>query len=301
MMSNFIKYPKIFRVGHKKVQGIFNEGTITIEEKMDGANVRFMYDSKQEKLRYGSRKRELSDTPESELGQFKKFVEFIKQINIHDLEPDFIYYAEYMIPHTIQYDWHKVPLLLGFDVYDTTVGKFISEDLAKIYFSDIGIDFVPIIDKVKAKNITKELLEDIIPESRYYNGKAEGVVFKNYYTQQFAKLVAEEFKEVNAQIFGKGAKQAKKESPELYIIEKYIPPRRIEKVIQNLINEGYNLDMSLMNILPKAVWQDVIEEEAVNILNENITLDLRKLRKMIPKKCVNVLQRMMMLKEVGAF
>ena len=106
---------------------------------------------------------------------------------------------------------------------------------------------------------------------------------------------------MNEQVFGKGAKKSlKQESPEEYIIEKYIPPRRIEKIILALVNEGHPLDMTLMKVLPQAVWTDVVEEEGHNILSENIVLDLKKLRKMIPKRCVSVLQRMMALKEIGA-
>ena len=205
-----------------------------------------------------------------------------------------------MIPHTIQYDWDRTPPLLGFDILDN-FGRFLTHEEAIELFEHIGVDFVPIVDIVHVTKIDQEYLEKVIPESKYYNGLAEGVVFKNYQLQKFAKLVAEPFREMNEQIFGKGAKKSlKQESPEEYIIEKYIPPRRIEKVIQALVHEGHSLDMTLMKVLPQAVWTDAVEEEGHNILSENIVLDLKKLRKMIPKRCVSVLQRMMALKEIGA-
>lgn len=255
----FHKYSKIYRIG-EKTRGIFYEGKIVVEEKMDGANVRFCYDSEQDRIRFGSRRIELTDA--KDFGQFKKFAEWIKQLRPDELEPDFIYYAEYMIPHTIKYDWNKTPLLLGFDVLtsDKYGEKFVDYNVAKKLFEYIDIDFVPVIDVTDAKEITKEYLDKIIPESRYYNGLAEGVVFKNYEKQIFGKLIAEPFKEVNKNVFGGSPKKAK--TPEEYIIEKYFTPRRIEKVIRALLDEGYTLDMKLMNVLPKRVLEDVIEEEA---------------------------------------
>ena len=291
----FHRYPKIFRVGHEKTQGIFRKGEIVVEEKMDGANVRWMYDPKEDRLRFGSRKIELTDAKDG--GQFSKFIEWVKELDINDLEPSHIYYAEYMIPHTIQYDWDRTPMILGFDVL-APEGKFVNHDDAKSLFEAINVEFVPVIDVRKFYEIDDEYLNQVIPESRYYNGKAEGVVFKNYELQKFAKLVAEGFKEVNEQIFGKGKKKAKSESPEMYILEKYCPPRRIEKKILELEKQGHPLDMTMMSVLPKAVWEDLISEESMNILNENVTLNLPKLRKLIPKRCVNVLQRMMAMREL---
>ena len=291
----FHKYPKIFRIGHEKVKGIFSNGKIIIEEKMDGANVRWMYDTEQNRIRFGSRNVELTDN--KEYGQFKKFAEWIKQLNPDNLQPDLIYYAEYMIPHTINYDWSKTPLILGFDILDGN--KFIEYDVAEMLFSEINVPFVPVIDVIDAKEITKDYLDKVIPESRYYNGLAEGVVFKNYEKQIFGKLIAEPFKEVNKNIFGGSPKKAK--TPEEYLLEKYFTPRRIEKVIRALLNEGYTLDMKLMNVLPKRVLEDVIEEEAYNIFTENITVNLKKLRKMIPKRCVSVLQRVMTMNELEVY
>ena len=292
----FKQYPKIFRVGHEKCKGIFSKGKVVVEEKMDGANVRWCYDPEQDCIRFGSRKMELTNA--KDYGQFKRFAEWVKQLNPDDLVPGYIYYAEYMIPHTIQYDWSKTPMLLGFDVWDGE--KFLNWHDAKSLFENITVAFVPVLDVRPVTAIDEEYLNDVIPESKYYNGLAEGVVFKNYELQLFAKLIAEPFKEMNEQVFGKAAKKSLKQtSPEEYVIEKYIPPRRIEKIITSLIDEGKPLDMSLMRELPKRVWTDVVEEEGTNILNENVTLNLKKLRKMIPKRCVNVLQRMIALKELN--
>jgi len=97
--------------------------------------------------------------------------------------------------------------------------------------------------------------------------------------------------------FGGSRKQVK--TPEEYLLEKYCPPRRIEKIIQKLVHE-YNMpiDMSMMKELPKAVFEDIAEEEAKSILRENITVNLQRFRKMVAKRCVNVLQREIAKQEV---
>jgi len=289
----FSRYPKIFRIGHEETQGIFDEGYVTVEEKVDGANVRWMYDPEQDRIRFGSRNRELTDL--KDFRQFKKFGDWVRQLDPDDLVPGNIYYAEFMIPHTIPYNWRKTPMLVGFDVFN---GVFMNHEEAIEQFKQIDVEFVPVIDVIKADEIDERYLEKVIPESRYYSGVAEGVVFKNYKLQKFTKLVSEGFREINQQVFGKGKKYAR--SPEEFIIEKYIPPRRVEKVVYSLMDEGFELNMKLMNELPKRVWNDVVIEEGANILNENLTINLKKLRKTIPKRCVNVIQRLMALKEVGA-
>jgi len=287
-MNDFVKYPKIFRLGHEKNREIFEDGEdeIIIEEKVDGANFRF--GNIDGKLHYGSRRVDFVEKG-SVAEQFVKAVDEVKRLE-DKLRPGYVYFVEYMIPHTIQYDWDRVPVFLGFDIYDVEKKKFIDYDKKIEEFARLGIEVVPLVAKVKASNIDEKFLESVIPESRYYNGLAEGVIFKNYGKQLFAKLIAEKFKEMNKEVFGGSKKQAK--TDEEYLLEKYVPPRRVEKVIQSLLNEGYVLSMELMKILPMRVLDDVIEEEGFEIFRENKVVDLRKFRKMISKRCVNVLQRM---------
>jgi len=288
----FIKYPKIYRVGHRNTEGIFSvpEEEIIVEEKIDGANFRFGVING--KLRFGSRKVDL--TEKKDYNQFKKAVEFVKNLDISKMRPGHVYFAEYCIPHSIQYNWEKMPLLLGFDVWNGK-GWLGYEDKVEA-FNEIGIEVVPLVDRVKAGDITPEYLNKVIPESKYYSGKAEGVVFKNYNVGMFAKLVSEAFKEVNQEIFGKSKKHASDDTE--YILEKYVPVRRVEKVIQAMINEGWEHDMTMMKELPKRVFEDVVDEEAASILHEKRTIDLKRLRKMIAKRCVNVLQRQLAMKSL---
>ena len=288
-MNGFIKYPKIYRLGHKENENIFSSGRIYVEEKMDGANVRWKREGNI--IRYGSRRKELTDV--DDVGQFKKFREWVLGFDFGELKKGYEYFGEYMIPHTIHYDWDKVPIVLGFDIYDLEKGRFLSYDEKVKEFERIGVLVVPLVDERDVSEIDDKYLENIIPESRYYNGQAEGVVFKNYDLQIFAKLVAEKFKERNEKVFGGSKKKAAKEGDnEKYLLEKYVPVRRVEKVIQSLVDDGYELDMKLMKILPRRVLDDVIEEEGTEIFRENIAIDMRRFRKLISKRCVNVLQRM---------
>lgn len=292
----FIKYPKIYRLGHKNTEGILNIGKIIVEEKCDGSNIRFgKYNGV---FRYGSRRRELTNiTDEKDLGQFVRFVGWVQQY-VDDVKDGYIYFGEYMIPHTIQYDWSRVPTVLGFDIWDIEKQRWLDYDEKVKEFERLGIPIVPLVDIRDASEIDEKYLENVIPQSKFYNGLAEGVVFKNYDQQLFAKLIAEGFKEKNEKVFGKGKKKARQEGGEVYLLEKYVPPRRVEKVIQALVDEGYELDMKLMEVLPRRVLDDVVEEEGIEIFRENVSIDFRKFRKMISKRCVNVLQRMIAIKSV---
>ena len=65
-----------------------------------------------------------------------------------------------------------------------------------------------------------------------------------------------------------------------------------------MINEGWEHDMTMMKELPKRVFEDVVDEEAASILHEKRTINLKRFRKMIAKRCVNVLQRQLAMKSL---
>jgi len=292
VIDGFIRYPKIYRLGHEKNRGIFERGIVYVTEKVDGANFRFMNDGG--RLRYGSRRRELTGV--DDVGQFRRAVEKVLEFEPGDLHEGWVYFVEYMIPHTIQYDWNRTPLFLGIDIWNGE--KWLSYDEAEKEFARLGIEIVPLVDVRDVSEIDEHYLDKVIPKSKYYNGEAEGVVFKNYDLQIFAKLVSERFKERNEKVFGKSKKKARQEGCEAYLLEKYVPPRRVEKVIQALVDEGYRLSMELMTVLPRRVLEDVIEEEGAEIFRENCTVDFRKFRKLISRRCYNVLQRMLAVQSV---
>ena len=135
----FIKYPKIFHLGTKNTEGFISEDAkdneIVVEEKMDGANFRFgCVDGR---FRFGSRRVELTDA--EDYGMFEDAVERAKRYE-ELVKEGYIYFVEYMIPHTLQYDWDRIPRFLGFDIYNTEERRFLDYEEKKKEFERVGIE-----------------------------------------------------------------------------------------------------------------------------------------------------------------
>jgi len=312
-MTEFIKYPKIFHLGTKKAEGFIAEDAmdneIVVEEKMDGANFRFGFVGGL--FRVGSRNVELTgkihsvdeDCPacsnvDASAGQFKKAIQHALQY-YNKIIPEYIYFVEYMIPHTLDYNWERMPLFIGLDIYDAVKKQFLPWREKVSEFKRLGIPSAPLIWRGKLKDFTVEEYENLIPQSAYRDGKAEGLVIKDYTRQWFVKIVAPEFREANLKVFGAGArKKAKKysQSGAEWFVNAFITRRRIEKIIDRLIEEGHEADMTLMKWLPKEVLLDAWAEHYADAVFENVTIDMKELRSKTAKRCVEVLRRYLVRK-----
>lgn len=295
----FQKYGKIKIVGHEDNEGIFSDKSdkICIEEKIDGCNVRLMF--KDGKLIFGSRTQQLTDDEGKDTNVQKNFmrvINFIREqvwsnIDISDSKKyeKYIFYGEGCIKHTMNYDWDKIPPFLGFDIYDKEKECYIEANVSKEIFKEVGLSFVPIIKTIKAGEI-KELNEDMIPTSKYAPHQAEGICFKNYKKQLFAKLVQEKFKEKNKEVFGGGKKLAK--TDEEFLTAVYCTNARIDKMIFKLIDEGEKLDLVMMKHLPNRVYKDIWEENMMEIINmKGKTIGFQTFRKRVTQRCFSVLNQ----------
>ena len=280
-LFQFEKYPKIKQLGHEETLNLFldPEDTVIIEEKIDGSNFRIFIKDCQ--LYFGSR----NLTLEENNGQWLRCIKYVKQtLDDKDLLKlnGHILFGECTNPHTLKYNLEQIPPFLGFDVL-TPEGKFLSHK-NKI-FQKLGLPIVPCLQYIKVKDITN-VTDEWVPKSLYSDLQAEGIVFKNYKRQAFAKYVRAEFKEENKKVFGSSPKHS--EDTERISL-KYCTMARIEKNIFKLIDEGQKLDMPMMKYLPKKVYDDMVEECYKDILNEKVVLNLHKLRKDISSRCRNVL------------
>ena len=300
--TDFIKYPKIHRVGHAETEELFLDPNceIILQEKADGSCNCCYWDSKQNQLLFSSRNRVLAT--EKDLHQFKYGIDFIKEI-IGDgsiLNKSLIYYFENMITHTISYDKSITPPAIGFDIrVKKSKGKegpglFLDYDAQVKEFKRVGIPIVKLIKKCKLKDLGKiETFDKLVPKSVYYAGEAEGVILKcyvrldSYGNQMFAKVVTEDFKELNRATFG-NVKRIKSDSSKL--VEELATDARIRKIIFKLVEEdGHTLENELMRFLPVQVIDDIFQEELKYILKNYKTINIPSLKKHIAKKCFNIL------------
>ena len=304
MAIEFHKYKKIYRLGHEENKDIFSnpDDIIVIQEKIDGGNFRFMINDG--KVIIGSRTQQLTDDEGIDANMndmFSKCAEFVrdklKDTNL-SLYQGLVFYGENCVKHTMNYDWDRMPLFLGFDILDLNTGEFLDHTTVKMIYSHLGLKTVPHIKTCKVSEIG-EINDDMVPDSEYAlesaeDKKAEGIVFKNYNKQIMAKYVRDKFKEKNSEAFG-GTPMYNKvdDTNNAEFIFKYCTNQRIEKVIFKNLNEGNALDMRLMGSIIKETYEDIIEEEWRDILTSNWKLDFKKIRKLIAPRCRAVLEQIM--------
>lgn len=278
------KYPKIKHIGDPKTRDIDLKGKIFITEKYDGCNFRFRI--KNGEIICGTRNTIINDKPDK---QFINVFNYIKdKVEVKEEYEKYTFFGENMMPHSIEYDWDKIPQFLGFDIYNHDKNRFVSWDKALKIFDEIGLETVRTIDVVFAENLSEKDME--IPESEFRDGKAEGIVLKNYETQVFAKKHSEEFTEKNRKTFGKHKKECNNDNERF--VRKYCTNTRIEKCTYKLRDEGYKLEMPLMKHLPKKVYKDIWEENMEEIISKRWTIDLNRIRSLISGRCASVLKRL---------
>jgi len=297
----FEKYHKIKILGDDENLNIFTnpDDEIIVEEKIDGANFRF-YITKEGIIVFGSRGQQLTSNEGEDTNVSKNFqrcINFIREkLKDKDLKcyAGLIFYGECCVKHTINYDWEKIPPYLGFDIKMN--GQYENYDSKRLMFEALDLPMVPLIGRPKAKQC--DIIDDkIVPISKYAlesakDRQAEGIVFKNYERQLFAKYVRDAFKEKNSEVFGGNPKY----NNELFtnngdFVFKYLANARIEKLIFKFVDEGRPLDMTMMGDLIRQSYIDIIEEEWKEILLSNWTLNFKDIRKKIAVRVRAVLEQ----------
>jgi hypothetical protein len=297
---DMIKYTDIERLGSEENESIFvyPEDELIIEEKIDGGNSSFFIEDGL--IHMCSRNRDLTtDRDEKTFSNQRKYLYHI--LNGKELNPDYIYYGEWGMKHTLTYD--SLPGFVGFDIrvktsIDGKAGDFLSYDAMKKEYDRLGIEIVPLLDRIKVKDFLKKKPEEYIIKSKYGNTLMEGIVIKNYERknvwgrQIFAKIVREEFKEQNKATFGKIKLDTNNDAQK--IVDQFATNARIRKNILKLVNEGGNsLDTKLMQYLPIQVIEDIFKEETSTILKKYKNIDTRVLKKLVSSKCLLVIHDMM--------
>jgi len=290
----FFKYHKIHQLGHEDNVEIFHDvdDDIYIEEKVDGGNFRVML--RDGIITLGTRTQQVGTIHDEGVGkQWNRTFQFLKETLSGAVLPEaYIFYGEAMVRHSINYDWDRTPPFLGFDVglvRDDENRDFLPYDEKKRLFEELGLPMVPLIEVVKAGKIQK-ITDDDLPQSAFYDGPVEGLVYKNYSKGIFAKYVSDKFKEVNRETFGGGKKH--QENDDGKIVAQYCTNARIEKQIFQLLDKGEKLEMQLMTKLPRAVTKDMWDENWQEITTSHFKVDFHRIRKLIAGRCGKVLQQM---------
>ena len=307
-MSDFIKYVDIERIGtpENAIMFDFPEDTVVVEEKVDGGNGCFFIEDGI--IHVCSRNRDLTERKDSKTFIKQRLVlEKILYENYENINPDYLYYVEWMKKHTIFYG-QDIIQVIGLDIKPKTgafgnMPLFIRRKAKEEEFKKVGVACVSLKGEFKIKELTEEKIKELCKDSAYYEGKPEGVVIKNYNRQNvyrrqiFAKIVNDVFKETNRAVFGSIKKDT---SDTTRIVDMCVNEARIRKNILYLIEqENMNLDKKLMSKLPVMVAQDVLKEEYQTIIKTTKTLHIKYFVQIIAKQCLATIDKMMCEKIKG--
>lgn len=292
------KYCDIERLGTPENEGMLsiNEDIIEISEKVDGGNGSiFLHEDGT--IHECSRNRDLTAEQDNEktFGEQRKWLrEHIKD----KLNPDYVYYFEWMQKHTIDYG-KEIPGVIGYDirVKEGAFGKppmFLQPEQREREFNRIGLPTIKCLFNGTVKEFKALNVNDFLKGSAYYDGDREGIVIKNYGRcnvygrQMFGKIVNKRFKETNHAKFGTLIKRDISDTQKLF--DATVTDARIEKVLNKLLNEGGQLlEMKLMQFLPMAIVDDIFKEESRLICKSKVFYpDIFK--KLVAQKCVILIQ-----------
>jgi ATP-dependent RNA circularization protein (DNA/RNA ligase family) len=294
------KYDKIRQIGHPETDGVFDEdGELVIQEKVDGANFRFHIDN-EVSITYGSRNVsydgvECEDIPKN----FKRTIEYVEETVDTDVAESlvtetgpFTVFGESMHPHLIEYDWKETPRFIGFDVRLNDSEMYCDPVVALNTIEQLGLHTISVIDRIDPNEFDVE--EYAEPESAYRDGTAEGIVVKNTKTNVRMKSVTEQFEEKHDRMKSR-TRESQMNSDAERMANRYTGDdnQRIRKTIHKLTDEGYELDMSLMEQLGPRIIEDIAVEEADEFILENWTVDFHEFRKHVNRLCVRTLQSML--------
>jgi ATP-dependent RNA circularization protein (DNA/RNA ligase family) len=186
--------PRGDKVLSPREQAAMLNGTVIVEEKLDGANVGFSLDS-HGNIRAQSRGQYLVVPYTGQFSRLNSWLAIHEQALRRWLVDELIIFGEWCAAtHSIKYD--ALPdWFLMFDVYDRRAGRFWSVERRKDLASDAGLCVTP---EVARGHMTLRELIDLVTRvrSRFSPGPTEGIVIRRdegVWSDRRAKLVRPSF------------------------------------------------------------------------------------------------------------
>lgn len=302
-MKEIKKYTDVIRYGKSSTVGVIQEGdTISITEKIDGANASFRIDETNPLgVSCYSRNKALdeSNTLSGFFGWVNNNILPIKE----ELNTNYIYFGEWLVKHKVKYKEQYYHNFYLFSIWDITKEQYLSDDIVRSEAIRLNLNTVPY--KYIGEYISFEHLMSFVGQSEMTEvpNTGEGVVVKNvsyfdkFNRQCFVKLVSEGFAEVQKQ---KLPKNPNANDKLVTIIKSVLTKPRVEKLLfklidEGLLNENYNIkDMgTILRYLGSQVYEDIMKEES----DLFIEFDSNRIKKCIGKITPSVIKEV--LKDQG--
>ncbi|HET7323652.1 MAG TPA: RNA ligase family protein [Halococcus sp.] len=263
------KFPSIPRVANAPDR-LLEEGHLWLLEKVDGANVRFQLQQSGVIL-FGDRNRVYED-PDAIPAPYQHAVRHIRE-NLDrealrsavDTVEDVVFFGEAMHHHTISYDWERTPSFLGFGVWSADAAAFYPFDTVEQIFSRLDLESVNAFEKeCRARYFDPDSY--MIPQSKWYDGPAEGVIIWNKRGQR-AKLLHPEFREVDETV--------PVNAPAEELAAKYATRRRFEKLAAKLDDRHQS---ATFDKLYERILEDIVREEHKKLHHGDTNVDMQTFR-----------------------
>lgn len=291
-MKEIKKYTDIVRYGKSGTKDVLKKGDyITITEKMDGANASFRID-KTNPLGISCYSRNKPLDAENNLGGFYEWV-LNNIVPIKDkLNPNYIYYGEWMNPHKVKYKEEIYKNFYMFSIWDLSeeLNQYLSDDIVKFEAKKLDIKTVNYF--YEGEFINYDHLMNFVGKSdlTLEPNTGEGIVIKNvdyfdkYNRQCFVKLVSDKFTEIKKQKVPKTDKSMIEGYIELMSV---LTRARVDKMLYKIVDEGIIPDEdicienmgNILKIINGLVYEDILKEESEVISN----FDQKSIRKLIGK------------------
>ncbi|MBI5226887.1 hypothetical protein HY994_06690 [Candidatus Micrarchaeota archaeon] len=236
-----MKYPKVLNLGDPSLENLF-KGPVVVEEKVDGSQFRVWFDP-EGKIHFGSKAVDYDDEHPPD----RMFVPAIAEAEKHfstvsENLAGFFFVFEYLATaqqNALTYGRIPKDHLVLLEIYRG--GRWLDRPEKERWANTLGFEFVPILAQSEIKS--PDELERLLETQSFLGGvTVEGLVIKNYGqfhtfsylagAPVFGKLVRDEFRELNRQVWGEG------KSLEERIMEHFPLEPRWEKTVQHLRDEG---------------------------------------------------------------
>lgn len=314
---SFIKYHHVEKLEHPAVHDIL-EGTVSVYPKLDGTNASIWYNGE---VQAGSRNRHLE--PDKDNAGFLRWARENEAVNSFFAEhPELRLHGEWLVPHSLKTyredAWRRFWI---FDVVEN--GELVPAEHYGDEFDKHGLDHITPLAKIEHPSETQLLR--IMNETNTFliedaAGPGEGIVIKRYGAwrnrfgdQVWAKMVRNEFKELNKKTFGLKVTPGEKQV-EFEVVDDFVTHALVKKELAKIVHAvadqdrvaelhgsdeltAYYNEVMLTNrgrIIPKLlgmVWYCLISEEMWAILKKHkgATIDFAKLNRLTTariKDCV---------------
>lgn len=279
-------YGKVHRLGKEEVEGIL-DGTVAVQEKVDGANTQIWKEDGE--IKVGSRNREL--TPDEGFNGFREYVANHEGIKKYlDEFPGDRLYGEWLVRHTIAYKETAYKKFYLFDIW-TDDDHFVDHTTVRALADSYDIETVPLHGYFV--NPTDAELKDLVGKTEF-GDRGEGIVLKNLEFRNefgdlcYAKIVAEDFKEDNAIVFG-GNNKHSDTYYEMWVVNKYMTLPRVQKIMNKIQPEvDEKLDMKHIPRVIHTAYHDMLTEEIWEIQGKCPAIDFNALKRCAQKKAKQI-------------